>query len=55
MELTLNGIMKERQAFEAAGYKLPTFDYEKVAAKTKAEPTWIHFGAGNISVLSSVT
>ena len=48
MELTLNGIMKERRAFEAAGYKLPTFDYEKVAAKTKAEPTWIHFGAGNI-------
>lgn len=48
MELTLNGIMKDCRAFEAAGYKLPTFDYEKVAAKTKAEPTWIHFGAGNI-------
>ncbi len=48
MELTLNGIMQDRRAFEAAGYKLPTFDYEKVAAKTKAEPTWIHFGAGNI-------
>ena len=48
MELTLNGIMNDRQAFEAAGYRLPSFDYEKVSAKTKAEPTWIHFGAGNI-------
>lgn len=48
MELTLNGILKNRQAFEAAGYRLPAFDYEKVSAKTKAEPTWIHFGAGNI-------
>ena len=48
MELTLNGILKDRPAFEAAGYRLPSFDYEKVSAKTKAEPTWIHFGAGNI-------
>lgn len=48
MELTLNGLQKERQAFEAAGYRLPSFDYDKVSAKTKAEPTWIHFGAGNI-------
>ena len=48
MELTLNGILKDRAAFEAAGYKLPSFDYDKVSAKTKAAPTWIHFGAGNI-------
>ena len=48
MELTLNGILKDRPAFEAAGYRLPSFDYEKVSAKTKAAPTWIHFGAGNI-------
>ncbi len=48
MELTLKGLKNDRAAFEAAGYKLPTFDYDTVAAKTKAEPTWIHFGAGNI-------
>ena len=48
MELTLNGILKDRRAFEAAGYRLPAFDYDKVSAKTKSEPTWIHFGAGNI-------
>ena len=48
MELTLKGIMNDRQAFEAAGYSLPSFDYDKISAKTKAEPAWIHFGAGNI-------
>ena len=48
MELTLNGLKADRQAFEAAGYQLPSFDHEKVMAKTKENPVWIHFGAGNI-------
>lgn len=30
------------------GYELPKFDIEAVKAKTHAEPTWVHFGAGNI-------
>ena len=30
------------------GYQLPKFDREAVKAKTAAEPTWVHFGAGNI-------
>ena len=30
------------------GYQLPQFDREAVKAKTAAEPTWVHFGAGNI-------
>lgn len=36
------------QQWENAGYVLPKFDREKVAANTKKNPTWIHFGAGNI-------
>ena len=48
MELTLNGLKADRQAFEAAGYQLPSFDHEKVMARTKENPVWIHFGAGNI-------
>ncbi len=48
MELTLKGIQTERAAFEAAGYSLPTFDYEKVHKNTIEAPAWIHFGAGNI-------
>ena len=30
------------------GYKLPKFDLKAVRAKTHDQPTWIHFGAGNI-------
>ena len=48
MKLTREGITKDKAEFLAKGYQLPTFDYEAVAAKTYANPTWIHFGAGNI-------
>lgn len=48
MKLTLNGIRADRASFEAAGYKLPTFDYDKVKENTRQRPVWIHFGAGNI-------
>lgn len=48
MKLTLDGIRKDRSAFEAAGYRLPAFDYDTVAENTRKRPVWIHFGAGNI-------
>lgn len=47
MKLTLEGL-KDRNAWEAAGISLPTYDVEKVAADTKKGPVWVHFGAGNI-------
>ena len=34
--------------WEAKGYRLPKFDIAAVRAKTGAEPTWVHFGGGNI-------
>lgn len=48
MKLTLEGITSSKKEFEAAGYKLPTFDYNKVKENTHNRPVWIHFGAGNI-------
>ena len=30
------------------GYQMPQFDIEAVRAKTHEQPTWVHFGAGNI-------
>ncbi len=36
------------KTWEDKGYKLPQFDLEAVRAKTHEQPTWIHFGAGNI-------
>lgn len=47
MKLDRNGV-KNRQQWEKAGYELPEFDRERVTEKTKENPFWIHFGAGNI-------
>jgi len=30
------------------GYQLPKFDWKAVRARTHDQPTWLHFGAGNI-------
>lgn len=40
--------LKNRAAWDAAGVKLPEFDIPAVIENTKATPTWVHFGAGNI-------
>ena len=47
MKLTLNGI-KEHEAWENAGIQLPGYDVEKISAKAKKAPVWVHFGIGNI-------
>lgn len=47
MKLTIEGI-KDRQAFEAAGIQMPTYDPAEIQRKTKEHPRWVHFGAGNI-------
>lgn len=47
--MKLNDIMKGAgPEWEEKGYQLPRFDIEAVRAKTHDEPTWVHFGAGNI-------
>lgn len=48
MKLTLSGVRADRAAYRAAGYALPSFDYETVKKNTFERPVWIHFGAGNI-------
>lgn len=47
MKLSEQGL-KDRVAWEAAGFSLPKFDREKVTQATRENPFWIHFGAGNI-------
>jgi len=34
--------------WEAKGYQLPKFDIKAVREKTRKNPTWVHFGGGNI-------
>ena len=49
--MKLNDILSnsfDAKEWEAKGYELPKYDIVSVAKKTHDEPTWIHFGAGNI-------
>ena len=47
--MKLTGILKGTPDPKTwAGYQLPKFDIQAVRAKTHDQPTWLHFGAGNI-------
>lgn len=48
MKLNRKEILDQIESFQKAQIKLPTFDYEKVKEETIKNPTWLHFGAGNI-------
>ncbi len=47
MKLNLEAL-KDKEQWLNAGFKLPEFDIEQVRENTKADPRWVHFGAGNI-------
>ena len=47
MKLNKAGL-ENRVQWEEKGYKLPQYDHDKMVAKTKENPFWIHFGAGNL-------
>lgn len=47
MKLNEKGLFNKK-VWEDAGFVLPKFDRAKMIANTKANPQWIHFGAGNI-------
>ena len=47
MRLTYEGL-KDRQAWEAAGVVLPSYDPAELAERTRKDPVWVHFGIGNI-------
>lgn len=47
MKLSVKGL-ENRQEWTSKGYALPEFDREAMMEKTKKNPTWVHFGAGNI-------
>ena len=40
--------LQNKEMWEGKGYHLPEYDRDAVAAATKENPFWIHFGAGNI-------
>ena len=46
MKLSLEGITRTSEW--ESGYELPRFDIPEMVKRTKAAPTWLHMGAGNI-------
>ena len=48
MKLNYENVWINNEEFKEKNIKLPQFDYELVKKETFENPTWIHFGAGNI-------
>lgn len=48
MRLNEQGLKQERAQWEAAGYAIPGYDHAAMVKRTKENPVWLHFGAGNI-------
>ncbi|MFW2491628.1 mannitol dehydrogenase family protein [Clostridium chromiireducens] len=40
--------IKNSVLWEKAGIEIPKFDYDKMSVLTMENPSWVHFGAGNI-------
>ena len=47
MQLNENGL-KNRAEWEKKGYDIPKYDRLEMVKKTRENPCWVHFGAGNI-------
>ncbi|NCC91308.1 MAG: mannitol dehydrogenase family protein, partial [Spirochaetia bacterium] len=47
MKLTNEGL-QAKEAWKQKGYTLPAFDRDAMLKETAQNPTWVHFGAGNI-------
>lgn len=47
MKLSREGI-KDKAAFAQAGIRVPAYDTDALAERTKENPRWVHFGIGNI-------
>lgn len=48
MRLSEQDFAAKKEEFQNAGYELPVYDRRQLIEKTAKEPTWIHFGTGNI-------
>ena len=48
MKLSKKSVENERDKWLKSGYKLPEFDIDMMRERTRKEPSWVHFGAGNI-------
>jgi fructuronate reductase len=47
LQLNRVDIVKKKE-WEAAGVKMPSYDWAAVASRTRQNPRWLHFGVGNL-------
>lgn len=47
MKVSYQGI-QDTEGWARAGVTLPAYDWKQMAEKTRENPVWLHFGAGNI-------
>lgn len=48
MTMKLVDYLSVNSEFSEKGYELPKYNRNEIKEKTEKEPTWVHFGAGNI-------
>lgn len=48
MRLTEQGLREEKEQWLSSGYHIPQYDHMQMVERTKENPFWLHFGAGNI-------
>ncbi|WP_295296166.1 mannitol dehydrogenase family protein [uncultured Brachyspira sp.] len=48
MKLNIDTLNNNKDFFKKANIKIPKYNIEKIIENTNKNPTWIHFGAGNI-------
>ncbi|ONI38573.1 hypothetical protein AN396_10285 [Candidatus Epulonipiscium fishelsonii] len=40
--------LQDKAQWEKEGFELPKFDIKQIKENTLKNPTWVHFGAGNL-------
>ncbi|MFC7393046.1 mannitol dehydrogenase family protein [Scopulibacillus cellulosilyticus] len=48
LKLGIDELITKKEQFAETGIKTPEYDFEKVWEVTEKEPTWLHFGGGNL-------
>ena len=46
--MKLVNVIKEKQEWLNKGYEVFAYDRDKMISETRENPTWIHFGSGNL-------
>ncbi len=46
--MKLKDVLKDRAVWEEKGYSVFSYDRSRMIQATRSEPSWVHFGSGNL-------